>query len=407
MRILAVTNLYPNPLQPLRASFNRQLFRALGKLTPIQVMAPIAWTDELAGLRKGGTLPRDRRLTLDGLIVDHPRYFYTPRILRYWYGSFYQSSVRKTFTRALREFRPDIVVAPWAYPDGWAAVELGHAAGLPVVVKVHGSDVRVLSHYHGRRRRTAEALQRADGVIAVSHELGSQVLNLGVDPDKIHVVYSGVDTRLFYPGSRSEARARLGLPEQGSILLFIGNLVSVKGIDLLIDSCSQLAQAGTQLMCYLIGQGPLRPQLERQIRKLRLEEQVLLVGAKPHDQLPDWFRAASVFVLPSRSEGLPTVLLEAIACETWYVASRVGGIPELGHFGRCRLVPPGDPAKLAEAVRFCLAESERRSEVASVPAQLQTYESEALEMMTLLEIIQRNYQTSRCRTSALCPQEKQ
>ena len=97
-------------------------------------------------------------MTLDGMLIDHPRYLYVPKVLRHWYGHFYRFSVRKVFARALEEFRPDIVFAPWAYPDGWAAVHLGHAAGLPVVVKVHGSDIRVLTRVRGRRRRTAEAV---------------------------------------------------------------------------------------------------------------------------------------------------------------------------------------------------------------------------------------------------------
>jgi glycosyltransferase involved in cell wall biosynthesis len=395
MRVLALTNLYPNPYQPLRASFNRQLFRALGEQVPLQVISPIAWTDELATRRKGGDLPRDRRVTLDGLTVDHPCYLYTPKVLRYWYGSFYRFSVRKTFERALDEFRPEIIFAPWAYPDGWAAVELGHFAGLPVVIKVHGSDIRVLSHYPGRRRRTAEALQRADGVIAVSKELSRQVANLNVAADKIHVSYGGVDLKRFCPGSPQEARVRLGLPEQGSILLFIGNLVPVKGLDSLVHSCSLLMRSGTEFTCYLIGHGPLRPILERQIERLQLGERVRLMGPRPHEQLPDWFRAASVFVLPSRSEGLPTVLLEALASGTPYVASRVGGIPELSHLGRCRLVRPDDPGKLAEAVRLTLAESEQSTGVAPVHEQLRTYEDEASELTTFLETVDRNYHNSR------------
>jgi glycosyltransferase involved in cell wall biosynthesis len=391
MRILALTNLYPNPHQPLRASFNRQLFRAVGKQAPLQVISPIAWIDELAARRTRDKLPRDRRVTLDGLIVDHPRYLYPPKLFRYWYGSFFRASVRRTFARALDDFRPDIVFAPWAYPDGWAAVELGHAAGLPVVVKVHGSDVRVLTRVFGRRRRTEEALQRADGVIAVSKELRGQMIDLGVNPDKVHVAYSGVDLQLFHPGSQSEARARLGLPEKASILLFIGNLVPVKGIDFLIDACARLSRSGVQFRCYVIGQGPSRPALLRQIQMWRLGDHVQFVGPRPHDQLPDWFRAASVFVLPSRSEGLPTVLLEALASGTPFVASRVGGIPELSHLGRCRLVRPGDPAKLAEAIGSMLAENKCEAGSADVSSQLRSYDDEAAELTNYLESVYRTY----------------
>ncbi len=394
MRILALTNLYPNPYQPLRASFNRQLFRALGKQVPLQVISPIAWTDELAARRTRGQLPRGRRVTLDGLIVDHPRYLYTPKVLRYWYGSFFRASVRQTFARALDEFRPDIVFAPWAYPDGWAAVELGHSAGLPVVVKVHGSDVRLLGRHRGRQTGTAQALNCADGVVAVSHELAGQVRNLNVSPERIRVMHSGVDSRLFHPGSRTEARLRLGLPTEQSILVFIGNLLPVKGIDLLVDACAFLSRSGAQFTCYLIGQGPSRSTLDRQIQNLCLADQVRLVGPRPHEQLPDWFRAASVFVLPSRSEGLPTVLLEALASGTPFVASRVGGIPELSHLGRCRLVCPGDSVKLAEAIGLTLAEIEQASEFPPVPPRLRTYEDEAAELTAFLESVHRSHHNS-------------
>src|SRR5271166_4075779 len=177
MRILALTNLYPNPYQPLRATFNRQEFRALATYHSVAVIAPISWTEELAlRWRSGAKLPANRRTRLDGLTIDHPRYLFTPKALRSWYGHFYRFSVKSAFERALVEFRPDLVYAHWAYPDGWAAVELGHAAGLPVVVKVHGSDILVLASHRGRRQRTIEVLERADGIVSVSQDLARHMV---------------------------------------------------------------------------------------------------------------------------------------------------------------------------------------------------------------------------------------
>src|SRR5207253_6931127 len=138
VRVLTLTNLYPNPFQPHRAVFNREQLRELARAHAVAVIAPIAWTDELAARWAGHPpLPRDRRVMCDGLAVDHPRYLFPPKVLRGSYGKFFRRSVRPSFERALREFRPDIVYTPWAYPDGWAAVELGRRSGLPVVVKVH------------------------------------------------------------------------------------------------------------------------------------------------------------------------------------------------------------------------------------------------------------------------------
>jgi glycosyltransferase involved in cell wall biosynthesis len=80
-----------------------------------------------------------------------------------------------------------------------------------------------------------------------------------------------------------------------------------------------------------------------------------LLGARRQEDLPDWYRAADVFVLPSHSEGVPNVLLEATACGTPCVASRVGGVPEISDRGDIRMVPPDDPAALAGAIREVLA----------------------------------------------------
>src|SRR5262249_10286840 len=132
MRVLILTNLYPNPYQPTRAVFNRQQFRALAEQHALRIIAPLSWVDELAGRARGkGKLPR--QLCCDGIPVEHPRYFYPPRSLRGWHGHCYRRSVRSAFRRAVTEFCPDIVLASWAYPDGWAAVHLARQAGLPVV----------------------------------------------------------------------------------------------------------------------------------------------------------------------------------------------------------------------------------------------------------------------------------
>jgi glycosyltransferase involved in cell wall biosynthesis len=359
MRVLALTNLYPNPYQPNRATFNRQQLRLLATQRPVAVISPIAWTEEWAARWKGvGSLPRDRRVTCDGITVDHPRYFYPPKVLRSWYGHFFRRSVRSTFERALTEFRPDLVFAPWAYPDGWAAVQLGHRAGLPVVIKVHGSDILRLALHPRRSRGTVEALRGADAVVAVSHDLKERVVALGADPSRVRVVYDGIDSQLFHPGPRDAARARLAeeLDLQGPVVLFIGNLLPVKGLDVLIESFARPPLQGVDFTCLLIGQGPLRSRLEDQITRRGLQGRVKLLGPRPHDQLPDWYRAADLFVLPSYSEGVPVVLLEAVACGTPFVASRVGGIPEIAHLGASRLVPAGDAAALAEAIRAGLAD---------------------------------------------------
>ena len=395
MRILAITNLYPNPLQPHRGTFNRQQFRALAGRHDVRVSAPIAWTDERAARRKGGAMPEGRRVSCDGLDVEHPRYWYTPRVLRSRYGHFFLRSIKAWFDRALEEFRPDLVLAAWAYPDGWAAVELGHRARLPVVDKVHGSDILTLPQTPGRGARTAEAMRRADGVVAVSRDLAEKVAQMGADARHVRVVYDGIDAGKFHPGTKDEARRRLSLPDGEPVVLFVGNLVPVKGVDVLVDACAKLLGAGTRARCFIIGQGPLDEQLRRQIARLGLTDHVALVGPVLHANLPDWFRAADVFVLPSHSEGVPCVLLEAAACGTRYVASRVGGIPEIAHLNEGRMVPPGDADALAGAIAHVLSLKEPRQS----PAFNRTHEDAAVEIAAFCEEVLANHDR-RARQSA-------
>lgn len=368
MRVLAITNLYPNPLQPHRAPFNRHQFRLLNDTYPVRVIAPISWTDERTLRKAGGEpIPKSRVRIQDGLTVVHPRYFFPPKIGRGWYGHCFARSIRSAFRRAVAEFRPDVVFAPWAYPDGWAAGRLAQSIGLPVVIQVHGSDVLLLEQFPARKRPTVEALTAADGVVAVSRDLANKVEALGVVADRIRVVYDGVDPSLFAPGSKDQARARLGLDASGPpVVLFVGNLVPVKAVDVLLAAAELLQKAGTPIRLVLVGAGPLRAPLEKQAASAGLAVQ--FVGSVPQTDLPDWYRAADLFVLPSHSEGVPNVLLEASACGTPWVASRVGGIPEIAHLGCSTLVPPNSPPELAAAIGASL----KAGHVPAVPPRLRT-----------------------------------
>src|SRR5437016_5484656 len=190
MRILVVTNLYPNPSHPNRAPFNRQQLRELAAAHSVAVLSPIAWTDELSSRWHGEPrIPAGRRVVCDGLVAVHPLYWFSPRILRGWYGHMYSRSIARSFRRLVSEFAPDVVLGSWAYPDGWAAVTLGHRAGLPVAVKVHGSDVLLMHQFPTRKRRTIQALQDADGIITVSRDLAQAVIRAGIEPRKVRVVY--------------------------------------------------------------------------------------------------------------------------------------------------------------------------------------------------------------------------
>jgi glycosyltransferase involved in cell wall biosynthesis len=357
MRILVLTNLYPNPFQETKAPFVRNEIRILAKSNTIRVISPISWTDEVRARLQG--MPKFSRTSAirDGIQVDYPRYWYTPGLLRHYYGHLFYRCARRSFHQAAASLQPDLVYAPWAYPDGWAAVKLADEIGVPAVIKVHGSDILLLNQHPGRLGPTTAAVREAAGIVAVSRDLATLLARLGAPPHKIHLNYGGVDRAAFFPGPQEDARQKLGLPLKKRILLFIGNLVPVKNIPDLLAACQLLRMRGFDFELRVIGGGPLRKVLEGYCRQHGLAETVFFQGTMPQSQLGDWYRAADLFVLSSNSEGVPSVLLEASSCGIPFVATRVGGIPEILEWGRGRLVEPANAALLADGIEQALATS--------------------------------------------------
>ena len=231
----------------------------------------------------------------------------------------------------------------WAHPDGEAAVRAAATANVPAVVMVGGSDVLLLTGDSARRRCILGVLSSADAVLTVGHDLRERLLGMGLPAPRIHAFSRGVDESVFHPGDKAEARARLGVAPDVRLFLWVGRMVPVKGLDVLLAACAILHRKGAAFRLALVGDGPLRRSLEEQAATLGLGDTVMFAGSVAHGRLGDWYRAADLTVLPSRSEGVPNVLLESLACGTPFVASRVGGVPALAPDPRA-LVPPGDAA---------------------------------------------------------------
>lgn len=382
MRLLLITNCFPNPYYPTKGTFNLELARALAREHEVLVISPMPWIEELRGsCRRNGGLDRRRRVVMDGIEVHYPRYYYPPKMLRRLYGWFLWQSVAGTVQHLLKSRMPDAVLGYWAHPDGEVAVRAARLAGAPSLVMVGGSDVLMLAQRENRRRSVLKVLRATDAVVTVSGALRTKLIESGIRSEKLHVVYRGVNTDLFSPGDQVEARRRLGIPLQGRILLWVGRMVPVKGLDVLVKACAGLWRSRTDFHLYLVGDGPLRRSLESQIRAVGLSGTITFVGPVLQNRLPDWYRAADLTVLPSWSEGIPNVLRESLACGTRFVATRVGGIPEIADESLDQLVEPGHPRELAETIGRVL---ERRSSAAVAQVQPTGWSESAESLVRLI-----------------------
>jgi glycosyltransferase involved in cell wall biosynthesis len=344
VRVLLITNVYPSPWLPTKGTFNHSLVEAIRRRHDVRVIVPVAWTDRL----RARSVPDPAGDAGESF----PTYWYTPGVLRSAYAGFLWASIRATVRRVLHELRPDVVIGYWAHPDGEVALRAAREAGVPGVVIVGGSDVLLLTADRARRAAIRRVLLDADRVVTVGPDLQARLAGLGVAPDRVRAFTRGVDLDRFQPGDRGQARHRLGIAAAGPLLLWAGRMVPVKGLEVLLEA---FAAVGGGATLALVGDGPLRAALEAQAARLGIGERVRFAGAVPHQALADWYRAADLTVLASRSEGMPNVLLESLACGTPFVATAVGSVPTLVREPRV-LAPPGDAAALAAAITGALTE---------------------------------------------------
>ena len=353
MKVLFFSYAYPNPLQPGLGTFNRSMVAGLVGDHEVRVVSPVPFP-EVWRARLHGQLPRGLNdpqfVAVPGVRADYPTFYYPPKCFRSQYGHCLWWSVRRQLDRAMREFRPDVVLSYWAHPDGEVAVRMARHHNVPTVAMVGGSDVLLLARSGSRRRAILNVLNRADAVVTVSDHIASTLVSDGIESDKLRVVRRGVDRAVFSPGDRVISRRGLDLPEDRTLLVAVGRLVPVKGFQYLIEACSVLKARGRSFACCILGDGPLKRELQAQIDRLGLQETVKLKGPQSQLELAEWYRAADMTVLASLSEGVPNVLLESLACGTPFVATCVGGVPEIADLRHDRLVPPEKPVELADAI---------------------------------------------------------
>lgn len=328
MKIVTFTTLYPNAEKPGHGIFVETRLRQLVSSGRVQarVVAPVPWFPSqhprfgaYAGFAR---VPQAERR--HGLEVLHPRYLLLPKIGMSSAPFLLAQCGKQVLGCMLDEgYDFDLIDAHYFYPDGVAAAMLGKYFNKPVTITARGSDISLLPQYRVPRHLIRWAAGRADGVVAVCQALKDELVALGVEADRITPLRNGVDLQLFHPGDRTQQRAALGLDSY--TLLCVGHLVPLKGQHLVIEALASLPD----VTLLIAGDGPERARLEALASGLGVAGRVRFLGAVAQQALPAIYGAADAMVLASSREGWANVLLEAMACGTPAIASRVWGTPEV------------------------------------------------------------------------------
>src|SRR6476646_2550661 len=380
--------------------------RSRGLETPLRIICPTYWYPQHANdtqatyvhdinrhlVRRGHSVtvvtPGDRSLprsdTFDGVkIVRFPmdlppdltygrvaqsQVSFLGKFARVVVMAHYMEAQHRAIVAEVREEGGDVVHAHWAIPTGPAAVQAARKLGLPSVITMHGGDVYVNPEqgYDFPTRWYVRpplrwTLRHAGALTAITDDCRQHALRAGAPDESIHLVFNGTDLRRFSPAPGGKPID----PQYGPQMVFAcRQLFPRKGIRFLIEAAARLKPRFPELRVVVAGDGFERPELIQLAERLGISDRVTFLGWVPNRDLPPYYRAAAISVIPSLEEGFGIPAAEAMGCETPVVASDAGGLPEVVEHGVTGLiVPRGDSAALADAMGTLLADPARRAEM--------------------------------------------
>lgn len=328
LNLLVITTLFPNCIQHRHGIFvetrlNKILETGEARAT---VIAPVPWfpfkSERCKQYSQYVDVPAIEKR--NETVVYHPRYLVIPKIGMLVTPLFLALSILWCIRKVKKSgYEFDLIDSHYFYPDGVAVALVAKFLKVPFVISARGSDINLISEYHWPRKMILWAADCAAASITVSSALKTKMVSFGVDPEKINVLRNGVDHTVFSPQDHNRMRKKYGLEK--TTLLSVGNLVELKGHDLVIESLKDLPEC--ELL--IVGSGELEHSLKALADKLQVSTRVRFMGTLKQTELVDLYSAVDILVLASSREGWANVLLEAMACGTPVAATNVGGTPEV------------------------------------------------------------------------------
>lgn len=254
----------------------------------------------------------------------------------------------------------DILHAHLAYPPGYCGVRFKDIFNVPVIITLCGADIQKIPEINYGIRlnpqidmKIRRTLSMADAITVKSHSMRKDVFELGVEEEKVFVVTNGIDLNEFQNGKK--------FLHNKHYIFAMGRFVYKKGFDLLIKAFSQVAKNTDNVDLLIAGDGPEAKNYQTMIEGLKLDSKIKLVGFKMGEEKVKLLRGCEFFVCPSRIEGLPNVILEAMATGKAIVGTNVDGISDLVENGKNGLlVNPEDIDSLAEGIKRLLNDNSLR-----------------------------------------------
>jgi len=349
MKILWITSVYPSEQQPGSGVFHETQVQALRRLgVDVTVICPVPRpVSFLRFLKKQYRIHNDIPLCYErkGVKVYRPSYVALPGQLRWAQPD---KRIADTILKTMTEYKmePDLLHAHFAMPSGGAARIVSGQKKIPWVLTLHGSDVNVYPTYSKRARKAFfQSVISAHRVLAVSNSLRRKTLEM--TGRESGVLPIGVDLTQFQQPNQAKMvmRKMLQLPHDKKIITFVGRLVESKGVFELAEAIEKVSK---EFVVVFIGDGPAK---ERLMNHPEYNRRLFLKGEIENKKVKDYLFASDYFALPSYTEGLPTVVIEAIAMKVPVICTAVGGVPDLFGKHRDQLIQPKSVSALVGKIQ--------------------------------------------------------
>lgn len=342
MRVVFINSIYPNPVEPNKGSFILKNLLEYPAVIDLEVIAPVP---PFLALRRGkqARIPLWRYVEHEGrrMRVWHPRFILLPRnILRSNVPLFEYLSILPLLWLLHRQRKIDCLHANFGLPDGVATQKLSIKLGIPYLITEHQGVIAGMLAEPNLRKMLIPAYNQARRVIAVSETTAQSLIESGVSQGKVTVIPNGINPDLFRHHEPSGSIRRL---------LFVGNLVEDKGVQILLEALALINDP--DLCLSIVGDGAFRTELERLTSTFGIADKVSFLGELAPDKLVNLYHEHDALVHPSFIESFGIVVVEAMACGLPVLATRNGGSEHIVTDKTGILVEPRDVNAMAEGIR--------------------------------------------------------
>jgi len=381
--LLVISNSFPNSENTFVGDIfvKEQLKYIRHYFNHVYVISPVAYGMEY--LRKA----EFSNYQYDNVSVYFPKYYNIP----FFYSKCRDVWVKLEASAILNLIEKEkmsfnLIHAHFTWPSGAVAVKLKQRYKVPVVITEH-THITLYKELKNQNRHYINTWKDCDAIIRVNKKDIPLFTSVGLPEKKVFHIVNGYDPKKYFPVPISETRSRLGIGQEDKIILNISRLYEEKGQKYLIEAVANIVKTYPEIICYIGGSGPLKETLQNQINILNLQKNIKLIGFIPDDIISIWMNACDFFVLPSLSEGNPTVMFEALGCGKPFVGTKVGGVPEIitsDEYGL--LVNPANSEDLVEKILMALDREWDREKILAY-AKKYSWSNIASEIMVVYQTV--------------------